>query len=310
MSSAPKPARRARLIFNPHADGGRAWRKAAALQATIEHLGGAEWTGTDYPTHATELAAQAAEEGFQVVVAVGGDGTVHEVVNGLMSVPSEQRPALAAVPLGSGNDFSFNNHIQQDPNQAILRVFSGESRAVDVGLVRDGNGRVEYWDNALGIGFDAATLINSTDITLLQGLAMYLVAVIRTILRDHRAPHMQISTDTEQLEKALLMLTMCNGAREGGGFYVAPEADPEDGVLDYAMVEYVSRPMMFRLIPEFMRGTHGRFSQVHFGRFRKLKLTADEPLLVHTDGEVFANAATEVRELEVEILPQALNVIR
>lgn len=303
------PDRRVKLIFNPHADGGRAWRVAASLQATIEHQGGAEWTGTEYPTHATELAAQAAEQGFDVVVAVGGDGTVHEVVNGLMAVPPERRPALTAVPLGSGNDFCFNNRIQSDPDQAILNAFSGEPRLVDLGMVQDANGRVEYWDNTLGIGFDAATVINSHAITHLQGLAMYLVAVIRTILRNHRAPRMQISTDSEQLDRELLMLTLCNGAREGGGFQIAPDASTDDGVFDYVMVEYVSRPMMFRLIPEFMRGTHGRFKQVQLGRFKELKLVADQPLLIHTDGEIFANLATNVCELTVQILPQALRVV-
>lgn len=301
--------RRVKLIFNSHADNGRAWRVAASLQATIEQHGGADWTGTEYPTHATELASAAARDGFDVVVAVGGDGTVHEVVNGLMEVAPEQRPALAAVPLGSGNDFCFNNRIPEDPDEAILRAFSGQPRPVDLGSVRDGDGRLEYWDNSLGIGFDAATVINSRSISRLQGLAMYLLAVIRTILRDHHAPRMQITTDQEELDLELLMLTMCNGPREGGGFFVAPDAHSDDGVFDYAMVEYVTRPMMFRMIPEFMRGTHGRFRQVRLGRFRRLELTADRPLLIHTDGEVFANASTNVRQLSVEILPQALQVI-
>jgi YegS/Rv2252/BmrU family lipid kinase len=304
-----KPDRRVKLIFNPYADGGRGWRVAASLQATIEHLGGAEWTGTEHPTHATELANEAAREEFDVVVAVGGDGTVHEVVNGLMEVDPDIRPALAAVPIGSGNDFCFNNGVPQDPDQAIQRAFSEDRRQVDLGRVVDGEGRVEYWDNSLGIGFDAATLINSHSITRLQGLAMYLVAVIRTILNDHEAPRMQITTDTEQIDRDLLMLTLCNGAREGGGFMVAPEAVPDDGSLDYMMSEYISRPMMFRMIPEFMRGTHTRFPHIKTGRFKTLELTADRPLLIHTDGEVFARASTDVRKLRVEILPKALTIV-
>jgi YegS/Rv2252/BmrU family lipid kinase len=301
--------RRVKLIFNPHADGGRGWRVAASLQATIEHFGGAEWTGTEYPTHASELAAQAAREGFEVVVAVGGDGTVHEVVNGLMQVTAAERPILAAVPIGSGNDFCHNVGIAPDPSQAILSVFSGSSKTVDLGRVEDASGRVEYWDNTLGMGFDAATVINSHAITRVQGLAMYLVAVIQTILRDHQAPRMQISTDREEIDRELLMLTLCNGGREGGGFMMAPDAKPDDGVFEYVMVDYVSRAMMFRLIPEFMRGTHTRFKQVHLGSFRRLKLVADRPLLIHTDGEIFANAATQVQELTVELIPQALKVI-
>ena len=301
--------RRVKLIFNPHADNGRGWRVAASLQATIERFGGAEWTGTEYPTHASELAGQAAREGFDLVVAVGGDGTVHEVINGLMQVTAAERPVLAAVPIGSGNDFCYNVGLPTDPDQAILLAFSGAPKAVDLGMVRDGAGRIEYWDNSLGIGFDAATVINSRTITRLQGLAMYLVAVVQTILKDHVAPRMRITTDTENIDRELLMLTMCNGGREGGGFMLAPDARPDDGILNYVMVEYVSRPMMFRMIPEFMRGTHARFKEVHLGSFRQLKLVADRPLLIHTDGEVFANATTNVQELTVEILPKALKVI-
>lgn len=301
--------RRVMLIFNPHADRGRAWDIAASLQAIVEQHGGADWKATEYPTHATELAYQAARKGYKIVAALGGDGTVHEVVNGLMQVSSKRRPILAAVPIGSGNDFYANVGLRDNPEVAMQRVFSGEPKRVDLGLVRDESGRTEYWDNTLGIGFDAATVINSLRITRLQGTAMYLLAVIRTILHHHNAAHMTVTTDEERIERKLLMVTLCNGRREGGGFNVAPEARPDDGVLDYTMVEYVTRPMMFRLIPEFMNGTHGRFKQVHLGRFRRLKLSADMPLVIHTDGEVFAGFTSAVRELEVEILPGELEVM-
>lgn len=297
------------LIFNPHADGGRGWRTASALQAVIERHGGAVWTATEFPTHATQLALEATRNGFEVVVAIGGDGTVHEVVNGLMQCPADGRPALGVVPIGSGNDFCANIGLPTEAELAIARVFEGQSVAVDVGRVVDGSGRSEFWDNTLGIGFDAATVINSRSITRVQGLAMYLLAVIRTILHDHEAPLMQMQIDQQPLDRNLLMLTLCNGRREGGGFVVAPRADPRDGMLDFAMVDYVSRLMMFRLIPEFMRGTHERFRQVQLGTFQRLELTADRPLLIHTDGEVFASAKTDVRQLTIEILPAALQVI-
>jgi len=302
-------SRRVKLIFNAHADGGRGWRIASSLQAVIERHGGAEWTATEFPTHATQLALEAARQGFQVVVAIGGDGTVHEVVNGLMQASPEQRPALGVVPIGSGNDFCANVGLPSDPELAIQRAFEGSPAAVDIGRVQDEAGRNEFWDNTLGIGFDAATTINAREIGRLQGLAMYLVAVIRTILRDHDAPHLELLIDQESSSRDLLMLTACNGPREGGGFLVAPQADPRDGLLNFAMVEYVSRLMMFRLIPEFMRGTHGRFKQVHLGTFRRLELKADRPLLIHTDGEIFASAKTDVRQLAIEILPGALQVI-
>jgi YegS/Rv2252/BmrU family lipid kinase len=301
--------RRVKLIFNHHADNGRGWRIASALQATIEHMGGAEWTGTEYPTHATELAKEAAEQGFDVVVAIGGDGTVHEVVNGLMQVNTETRPMLSAVPIGNGNDFCANAGVESDPEVAILRAFSGEPRSLDIGVVQDGSGRVEYWDNVLGIGFDAAATINSLSINRLEGTAMYFVAAVKTILRDHHAPHFKIRTDAEEIDDKFLLVALCNGRREGGGFILAPDALPDDGVLNYATVGWLSRLKMFRMIPEFMRGTHGRFKEVNLGEFRELELEADHSLLIHTDGEIFAHATNNVRELTVKVLPKAIRLV-
>jgi len=301
--------RRVKLIFNPHADRGRAWDLASSLQAIIERHGGASWASSEYPTHATELAEQATREGYDIVAALGGDGTVHEVVNGLMRVPPESRSLLASVPLGSGNDFSSNVGIQKDIELAMERVFHGEPKAIDMGRITDGSGRMEYWDNTLGVGFDASATIHSYQITRLQGFMMYLWAVIQTIMRNHDAPLMEIITDEETIEQRVLMLVLCNGPREGGGFFIAPDAKPDDGIFHYAMVEYVSRLMMFRLVPEVMKGTHGRFKQVRMGQFRELKLNSERPITIHTDGEVFAGFNSDVREIHVEILPGALQVI-
>lgn len=301
--------KRVKLIFNPHADRGRAWNLASSLQAIIAGRKEFDWAATEYPGHATELARAAADEGYSVVAALGGDGTVHEVVNGLMALPAERRPLLAAVPIGSGNDFCHNLGVPSDHEAAMQRILHGEPRAFDLGRVRDGDGRTAYWDNTLGIGFDATVTIYSYQITRLQGFAMYLWAVIQTILRNHDAPRMQIETDQETFDEPLLMVTLCNGPREGGGFLVAPDARPDDGVLDYAMITKVSRAMMFRLIPEVMNGTHGRFRQVRLGQCRKMRLTAEAPVTVHTDGEIFAGFTSGVRQLEIEIEPASLRIL-
>jgi diacylglycerol kinase (ATP) len=301
--------RRVKLIFNPHADRGRAWNMASALTPIIEQRGGASWSATEYPEHATELAEQAAREGYDVVAAVGGDGTVHEVVNGLMRAPADKRPALAAVPIGSGNDFCNNIGINPLSEQAMDRVFEGQPRRIDLGLITDQDGRSEYWDNTLGIGFDATVTLYSYAITRLQGFSMYLWAVIKTIIRNHDAPQMKIVTDSEQFDARVLMFVACNGPREGGGFHVAPDAVPDDGLFHYAMIEHVSRAKMFRLIPEVMNGTHGRFKDVRMGSFRELELTSERPVTVHVDGEIFAGFTSEVTGLKIKILPQALNVI-
>jgi YegS/Rv2252/BmrU family lipid kinase len=299
-----------KLIFNPHADKGNAWRLASTLQNLIERQGGASWVSTEYPGHATELTNQAAREGYSIVTALGGDGTVHEIVNGLMQTPSNQRPKLAVVPLGSGNDFANNVGIEMDIEKAMIRVFGDDIKAIDIGKITDQSGVTEYWDNTMGIGFDGSATIRASKITRLQGFPMYLLAVIQTILKHHDVAQMTIETDTETIEQDVLMITLCNGPREGGGFHVAPDAVADDGILDYAMIEGVSRLMMFRLIPEVMNGTHGRFKQVRIGRSRSFKISYDRPLAIHTDGEVFAGFTSDIRELTVEVLPKAIDVIR
>lgn len=297
------------IIFNPHSDRGRSWNIASSLQSVLSQFPDVRWTATEYPTHATELALEAGKKRFKKVVAVGGDGTVHETVNGLMQIPERKRPLLAAVPIGSGNDFCANIGIHPDPEKAVQRVFSGEIRRIDLGRITDETGRSAYWDNTLGIGFDAVTTARSYRITWVQGTLMYLIAVIQTILRDHVAPTMQIETDQEMMERQLLMCTLCNGPREGGGFHVAPGAVPDDGILDYVLVDRVSRLKMFRLIPEFMRGTHGRFPEVTLGQCKHMRITSELPMVIHTDGEIFAGSTSSVHQVDIEILPQAIDVV-
>jgi YegS/Rv2252/BmrU family lipid kinase len=303
------PKHKVKLIINPNADLGRAWRWGADLRPIVEEFGGADWTGTVYPTHATELTRQAAEEGYERIISVGGDGTVHEVINGLMQVPAERRPLLGVVPVGSGNDFAHNIGMQTRPDLAMRQVLNGQPKKVDLALIQDGHGRREYWDNTMGIGFDATVTIRSRRVPVLRGFLVYFVSVVQTIFLNHDAARLKVSTDQEDWEENMLMIVLCNGAREGGGFQVAPEARPDDGWLDYTAIRRVSRPMMFRLIPEFMKGTHSRFRQVCMGKFRQLSLQSDRPLIIHIDGEIFAGFGTDVRQLSVEILPGALEVL-
>ena len=131
------PKHDAKLIINPNADLGRTWRMAADLRPIVEEYGGADWTGTAYPTHATELARQAAEEGYKLIIAVGGDGTVHEIINGLMQVPPEKRPMLGIVPLGSGNDFAYNAGVEFQSETALRRIFTNEPRKIDLARIDD-----------------------------------------------------------------------------------------------------------------------------------------------------------------------------
>ena len=300
--------RKIKIILNPMADMGNAWRAARDLRSITEQHGGIDWSGTVYPGHAIDLAKQA--EGYDMVIAMGGDGTVHEVMNGLMQIPEDRRPILGVVPVGSGNDFGHGIGASTSPAEALNRAIDGEPSTVDLGLMTDGHGRREYFDNTLGIGFGAMVTIRSHQLPLLRGFIMYLTAVIQTILLDHNAMRMQIEVDGQKVEESVIYLILCNGPREGGGFLVAPDAKIDDGLLDYAMITNVSRLKMFRIVPEVMKGTHGRFKEVTLGRCKKFTLTSDRPLYIHADGEIFSGPGTDVRQVSFEILPNALKVVR
>jgi diacylglycerol kinase (ATP) len=302
--------RKVKIILNPMADMGNAWRIARDLRSITEQHGGVDWTGTVYPGHAIDLAKQAGEQGYDMIIAMGGDGTVHEVINGLMKVPEDKRPILGVVPAGSGNDFSHAIGMPSKSDHALVHALSSESSSVDLGVMTDEHGKKEYFDNTIGIGFDTVVTIRSHKLPLVRGFLMYLTAVIQTIILNHNAMAMQIETEDQIWEQSNLLLTMCNGPREGGGFMMAPEAKIDDGILHYAMIKSVSRPMMFRLIPEVMKGTHGRFKQVTMGSCKRMSVSADRPMYIHTDGEIYSGFGTDIRKVTFEVLPNALRVVR
>ena len=210
--------------------------------------GHADWSGTVYPTHATELARQAALDGYDMVIALGGDGTVHEVVNGLMQVAEEKRPILGVVPLGSGNDFAHAVGVPDKADRALAHALHGEPSRVDVGLLVEEQGRREFFNNTLGIGFDAVVTIRSHRLPS----PAWIPDVSHSGDPDHRLINfdpasLHIETDQESWDESTLMLTLCNGPREGGGFHVSPDAKIDDGILHYATVRKISRALMFRL---------------------------------------------------------------
>jgi diacylglycerol kinase family enzyme len=174
----------------------------------------------------------------------------------------------------------------------------------------DEHGHKEYFDNTVGIGFDTVVTIRTRRLPVVRGFLLYLTAVIQTIILNHNPVKMQIETDSQKWEQSNLLLTMCNGPREGGGFMLAPEAKIDDGILHYAMIKNVSRPMMFRLLPEVMKGTHGRFKQVTLGTCKKMSVMSDRPMYIHADGEIFSGFGTDVRKVTFEVLPGALKVVR
>ncbi|MCW1970387.1 MAG: YegS/Rv2252/BmrU family lipid kinase [Anaerolineae bacterium] len=311
-------------IANPAANRGGSRALQRQLQ-TLAQTDGATWAETRYPRHATELAAHAGMSGIKAVVAIGGDGTVHEVVNGLMQSPPAIRPALSVLPSGTGNDFALGAGLVVEPMaglKALLSVrdwelaadtlvnphsTSPKIRTIDVGVVQDENGKREYWDNTLGIGFDAAANLQARRITNLRGFPMYLLAVVRTIAHHFHAANAEMWIDDVPFNQAVMMLTLGNGPREGGGFITTPASKMDDGLLDFAMVQQLSRWQMLQLLPKVMSGTHIHSQHVRMGQLKTLHLKLDRPLPIHIDGEVFSTDSSH--ELNISIIPAAIRVV-
>ncbi len=301
-----------RVIFNPAALAGRVTRLAPDLKACLERGASetgakVEWVETQSPEEAIALAKEAAIEGCDLVVAVGGDGTVNEVLNGLMQAQSQGHKAtLGVIPTGSGNDFAWLAGIPMEPLAACQRLFDGQTRTVDVGHVREAGGRERYFDNGCGIGFDARVSLEARGLKRLGKSLVYVVAVLKTIMLHHHAPSFRIGLDERELTRPTMMLTIGNGQRHGGAFHSTPHAVLDDGLLEVCIAGKLSRLGMLRIIPQFMRGVHEAHEQVSMERARRVTVRADAPQVIHVDGEIFA---TDAVEFEVSVMPGALRVM-
>jgi diacylglycerol kinase (ATP) len=263
---------------------------------------------TKYPGHGLELARNAVEQGCDLLIAVGGDGTVHEIVNGLI-VDDKVETTLGIVPIGSGNDLAFGLGLTKNIQEAVKTIFSGQRRVIDLARITDNRERTEIAINAIGIGFDATINIQSRTISRIHGFPMYAIATLRTIALYFQTPRLTLRFDDESIEQRSLMLAIGLGRRVGGGFYLTPDAVHDDNLLDSCTVNPVGRLTMLAMLPRVMRGTHVTSKHVTMRRSHLVEVQSDIPLPVHIDGEVFAFHDDNVRQLTVTSIPSALPIM-
>ena len=298
---------RIKVILNPWADRGRGIQHKEQIERLGQQHGGLDLVETQRPRQAQELALQAADEGYDVVAAAGGDGTIHEVVNGLVASQSETK--LGVLPIGSGNDFAYAMGVSTDMKTAVPRLFTGTTQTIDLARIEDARGRYQIVDNNIGIGFDAMVVVQTESITRVHGFLMYFVAVLRTIAFYYQTPHLEMRFDGEKAAQEVLFLAMGVGPRGGGGFFLTPDARHDDNMIDSCMVNPVGRLTMLGMLQQAIKGTHTNSRHVTMRQSQQISIRANMPLPIHVDGEMFAYPQDDVRHVTITSLPAALQVI-
>jgi diacylglycerol kinase (ATP) len=265
---------------------------------------------TERPWHAAELAQVAVSDGYDIVVAVGGDGTANEVLNGLMLAKKDGAGTgvLGLISVGRGNDFAFGMGVPSGLEMGHQILFQDKRRTVDVGMVKGGmfpQGR--FFGNGVGIGFDTVVGLEAMKMKRIHGFLNYFLAALKTIFLYYQAPLVKIEYNDKIIEQLSLLVSIMNGRRMGGGFWMAPEAKIDDGLFDLCIAGQLSKMGILALIPRFMQGTQASHPAVQTGRTNKITVTALEGVLpAHADGETIC---TEGKQLTVELFAGEIDVI-
>jgi YegS/Rv2252/BmrU family lipid kinase len=300
-----------RIILNPTAGRGTAQKAILEIEKLLNQLGvDFDVVSTTQQGDGVALAQQAVKDGIEVIVSAGGDGTANEVINGLMTLdPAErQNVAMAVLPIGTGNDYAFGIHIPIDTEQACQLLADGNRKTIDIGRVFGGDfpeGR--YFGNCIGIGFDAEAGFVAAKLSPLRGLLSYLIAALLTNFIYFKAATLEVKYDGGEFTKPILMCSIMNGTRLGGGFHMTPDAKTDDGMFDMCIADDVSRMRVFGLIPLFMKGTQASEPEIHVLQGSSITVTSKNgTFAAHVDGETLCEKGTEVK---VELHPKALNII-
>ncbi len=292
------------LFLNPTAGRGRAGRRLARI---LELLDGSRAV---FDCHISNSAGdletqvlQHVDRGATHIVVAGGDGSVHEAVNGILR--SDNSAALSVIPTGTGNDFAKACDIPLNWEHATERLArriaaANPPETIDVGRFND-----RFFANGAGIGFDANVTRDAQSIQLPIGDLVYLLAVFRTMIGGIASPRVQICTDDYSWDGPLTLAAICNGSWVGGMFHIAPMASNSDKQLELLIAKPVTRRRILTLLPKLMSGKHMQEPEIIHRSVTSLTIKAERPISSHLDGEVQPLQT----EFELAVLPGALDLL-
>ena len=305
---------RTRVIANPAARSGAGAQAAAFTQRFFSSYTSAsssfELVLTQAPGDATHLAAQTHD--VDTLVVLGGDGVIHEAVDGIMRLPREVRPTLAVIPMGSGNDFARTLHAStNDPGRSLAEVLAGGTRTIDLGHITSNTGNESHIVQTLSFGLDAAigldTMSHRGPEAAQRGASLFVTSGLKIIAQGVQGYSSVLTIDGEPPQHLqTIMCAVQNGPTYGGGFRICPAAVPTDGMLDICYnVRTPTLPHLAALFGRAHSGHHVSSPVVHVGRIRHLSVSFPEvepPCQV--DGEAFGGT-----RFEVDVIPGALDVV-
>jgi YegS/Rv2252/BmrU family lipid kinase len=284
-----------KLILNPFAGKKRLIKEIDTIKRILTSEGlDFDLAFTQSPKHGIQLAQKAVEEKFNLIVAVGGDGTVNEVVNGIIGV---EDVILGIIPIGLGNDFAWMIGLSpKDIDKACKTLCNGAVKNIDVGMVND-----RYFVNGVGIGFDAQVAQERLKYKgILSGVGLYLYAVIKTLFK-YKPIQANIKLDEEIIDIAPLLIAIGCGKRCGGGFLLTPKAELDDGYLDVCVIQQIGKLKAICNLPKVLNGTHITMQEVNMYRTKQIIVNLPAALTAHVDGEILKEKTYQIKLLSKKL---------
>jgi YegS/Rv2252/BmrU family lipid kinase len=307
----------AKVILNPYAGRWKGLQKREEIESTLKSEGiEYELALTEAPNHGTELAYQAVKNGFNPIISAGGDGSISEVMNGIVTAAQESATEpvpMGILPLGTANDLMVNLHLPLDLTTAAKVIAGGKTRRIDLGevIAWDISGKKQkkrYFDNNSAIGLEPNITLIQQRITWLRGTIRYLVATLIGVVKNPQWK-MRLEWDGGEYTGPVTLVTAGNNPLTGGVFYMAPHADPYDGKLSCVFGFMSTRLQILRLLPRTMKPGSGNYVEhpaIHEINVSWLKIHSDQPTPLHADGEIQFEAT---QDLEYHVLPDYLPVL-
>jgi diacylglycerol kinase (ATP) len=267
------------LIFNPTAGAGRS-RKALETVERILKKHRKEYVikTTEYKEHATALASDAVGKGYEGIISVGGDGTLHEVACGL----KDTEEILGVIPAGTGNDYRDAIGVSADVAEALGTILAGHSRRMDIGLMSNGKSFI----NLVGTGFDVCVLKNTNRVRrVFTGGIAYILGIVMSLL-GFKSVEIDITMDGERMKRTVLLIAVANGTCFGGGLRISPDSDTEDGLFNVVIINRIARPRILLELPKLKKGQIDKISVAEQFTCREIMVECKEAQPLDIDGEI------------------------